>query len=239
MQTGKEIIIRLSYVNKTYHTLAGDFQALNDINAEFKAGEFVGIIGKSGAGKSTLVNMLTGVDSLSSGEVWIEGQPIHSFGEDQMAQWRGRHLGVVYQSFELISQLSVLNNVLIPMEFCGLYHPINSRRRALELLEHVELTEHVHKSPSHVSGGQQQRVAIARALANDPGIIVADEPTGNLDSITGEIILRMFEDLVSKGKIVIMVTHDKSLAARFDHLIRIEDGRFVEDRLQVKGGYDG
>ena len=223
-------LIRLRDVTKIYHTAAGDLAALNGITADVAPGEFLGVIGKSGAGKSTLVNVLTGVDRLTSGEVWVGGVPVHRLGEDPMAQWRGRTVGVVYQSFELLPSLSLLDNVMLPMDFCGLYHPRTSPERALDLLTRVGLREHVNKPPTKISGGQQQRVAIARALANDPPLIVADEPTGNLDSTTAEEIFRLFEGLVAQGKTILMVTHDKSLARRLSRTLWLADGQIVDEK---------
>lgn len=216
--------IRLHKVFKAYDTATGEFLALKGINAEVKRGEFVGIIGRSGAGKSTLVNMITGVDHLTSGEIWIDGVAVHNLDEDQMALWRGKNLGIVYQTFQLIPTLTLLNNILLPMEFCGLYKPRESAERAMALLEQVELQDHAHKLPSAISGGQQQRVAIARAIANDPPILVADEPTGNLDTVTAEIIYTLFTNLVKQGKTVIVVSHDQSLAQWTSRTITINDG---------------
>jgi putative ABC transport system ATP-binding protein len=221
-------LIQLRDVVKAYPTAAGDFVALRSINVEFGRGEFVGIVGKSGAGKSTLVNMITGVDRLTSGEIWIDGIGIHALDETQMALWRGRNVGVIYQSFELLPMLSLLDNVMLPMDFCELYRPRQSRERAEMLLTQVGLQEHMLKPPTKISGGQQQRVAIARALANDPPIIVADEPTGNLDSATADGIFRLFQDLIADGKTIVMVTHDKSLWERFSRVFEIVDGEIVD-----------
>lgn len=160
-------LVQLRAVSKIYKTAAGDFRALDDVSAEFRRGEFVAIVGKSGAGKSTLVNMITAVDHLSTGQVIVNGAPIHELNESRAALWRGRNLGVVFQSFELLPTLSLLDNVMLPMDFCGLYQPGKSRERALELLTQVGLAAHVNKPPTRISGGQQQRVAIARALVND------------------------------------------------------------------------
>jgi putative ABC transport system ATP-binding protein len=223
----EEPLIKLRDVVKTYPTAAGDFLALKKVTADFHPGEFVGIIGKSGAGKSTLVNMMTGVDYLTSGEVWVGDTPVHALDESEMALWRGRNIGVVYQSFELLPTLSLLDNVMLPMDFCGLYQGRQSLDRAEALLTQVGLAEHMHKPPTRISGGQQQRVAIARALANDPPIIIADEPTGNLDTATAEDIFRLFDDLVVQGKTVILVTHDNSLAKRVTRVLRIADGEIV------------
>jgi len=223
----RETLIQLQDVVKTYETAAGGFTALKGISAGFAQGEFVGIIGKSGAGKSTLVNMITGVDHLTSGEVRVGGTSVHQLDESEMALWRGRNLGVVYQTFELLPTLSLLDNVCLPMDFCGLYKGRQSIERAKQLLTQVGLEEHMFKPPTRISGGQQQRVAIARALANDPPIIVADEPTGNLDSATAEEIFALFEDLVRQGKTILMVTHDNSLAERVTRVMRIADGELV------------
>jgi putative ABC transport system ATP-binding protein len=228
-QAREPALIRVCDLGKTYQTPAGDFVALRGINAEIRAGEFVGIIGRSGAGKSTLVNMITGVDQVSVGEIWVDGTPVHALDEDAMSFWRGRHIGVVYQSFELLSTLSLLDNVMLPMDFCGLYHPKRSRERARSLLAQVGLEEHMDKTPTRISGGQQQRVAIARALANDPPIIVADEPTGNLDSSTADEIFGLFEALVAQGQTIVMVTHDSGLARRFSRVMHLVDGVLVKD----------
>jgi putative ABC transport system ATP-binding protein len=222
-------LIEMRDVVKVYATAAGEFRALKGINMQAGRGEFVGVVGKSGAGKSTLMNMITGVDHLTSGEVIVNanGSPvsIHKMQEDEIASWRGRALGVVYQSFQLLPMLTLLENIMLPMDLCERFHPKASRRRALELLRLVEIEGHADKLPSQISGGQQQRVAIARALANDPPILVADEPTGSLDSVTAEHIFELFEHLVAdQGKTIIMVTHDKTLAPRFTRTLEIQDG---------------
>jgi len=222
-------LIEMRDVVKVYATAAGEFSALRGVNLQVGAGEFVGVIGKSGAGKSTLLNMLTGVDHLTSGEVIVNanGSPVsvHRMKEDEIAYWRGQHLGVVFQSFQLLPMLTLVENIMLPIDLCGKFNPKQSRVRALELLRLVEIEGHADKLPSQISGGQQQRVAIARALANDPPILVADEPTGSLDSVTAEHIFEVFEQLVSgQGKTIIMVTHDKTLAPRFTRTLEIMDG---------------
>ena len=222
-------LIEMRDVVKVYATAAGEFSALKGINLDVGRGEFVGVIGKSGAGKSTLLNMITGVDHLTSGEVIVNanGSPvsIHTMREDEIALWRGRHLGVVFQSFQLLPMLTLLENIMLPIDLCGKFNPRQSRERALELLRLVEIEGHADKFPAHISGGQQQRVAIARALANDPPLLVADEPTGSLDSVTADHIFEVFEHLVSdQGKTIVMVTHDQSLAPRFTRTLRIIDG---------------
>jgi putative ABC transport system ATP-binding protein len=222
-------LVVLKDVCKTYHTNAGDVQALKNIRATIERGSFVGIIGRSGAGKSTLLNMLTGIDGVTRGEVWIDGVLISKLSEDEMAQWRGKNIGVVYQSFELLNQLTVLENVMLPMDFVGNFRSGTSRQAAMDLLAQVEIAEHAHKPPTKVSGGQQQRVAIARALANDPQIIIADEPTGSLDSSTSETIIQIFEAFAHRGKTVVMATHDTTLSSRFSHVLHIVDGEIAND----------
>jgi putative ABC transport system ATP-binding protein len=228
-------LIELRDVVKVYSTAAGEFNALNGINLQVGTHEFVGIVGKSGAGKSTLLNMITGVDKLTSGEVlaYSNGRPvsIHDLSEDEIAIWRGKSLGIVYQSFQLLPMLTLIENITRPMDLCGLFKPRESRERALELLQLVELEEHANKLPAFISGGQQQRVAIARALANNPPILIADEPTGSLDSVTADHIFEVFEHLVTEqGKTIIMVTHDDSLVPRFSRHLAIADGEIVERR---------
>jgi len=219
-----KVLIRMQNVVKTYITAAGPFTALKGINLQVFPGEFLAITGKSGAGKTTLVNMISGTDRLTSGEVWVGDVSIHSMNHNRLAQWRGRNMGIVYQSFHLIPNLSLLDNVMLPMDFCGLYQPRASSEKAAEFLREMELEEHLHKFPSEISGGQQQRVAIARALANNPSIIVADEPTGRLDSLTAEVIFQVFEKLVKQGKTIVMVTHDRSIIGRVSRVLEIQDG---------------
>jgi len=222
-----EPLIRLRGVRKTYRTPAGDFPALRGIDLDVYPGEYVGILGKSGAGKTTLVNLLTGVDHLTSGEIWVGGVPIHQLDENQLALWRGRNVGVVYQSFQLLPSLTLLDNIMLPMDFCGFFKPLISPARARELLCQVELEDHAYKLPTAISGGQQQRVAIARALANNPPVLVADEPTGRLDSITAETIFQIFTELIAQGKTIVMVTHDLSLAERVSRPVWMSDGAIV------------
>jgi putative ABC transport system ATP-binding protein len=226
-------LIQLRQVVKAYQTAAGDFLALKGISTEIYQGEFLGIIGKSGAGKSTFLNMVTGVDHLTSGEVWVTGEDgkppvsIHTLNENALAFWRGRTVGVIYQSFQLLPMLTLLDNILLPMDLCGDFRNGQSRRRALELLKLVELEDHAYKLPSQVSGGQQQRAAIARALANDPPILVADEPTGSLDSVTADAIFQVFENLIAAGKTILMVTHDNALGPRFTRRLYLADGELA------------
>jgi len=220
-------IITLRGVVKAYKTPAGDFFALKGIDAEILPGEFVGIWGKSGAGKSTLVNMLSGVDHLTRGEIWVDGVAVHQLNENQAARWRGSNLGVIYQSFSLMPSLTLLENIMLAMDFAGRFSPRKSLERARELLEEVELGDHARKLPADISGGQQQRVAIARALANDPAILIADEPTGRLDTGTAETIFRIFEGLVRRGKTLVMVSHDPSFVQRYSRVLWITDGQLT------------
>jgi putative ABC transport system ATP-binding protein len=229
-------IIELRDVIKVYSTAAGDFTALKGITMQVQPGEFVGVIGKSGAGKSTLLNMISGVDHLNSGEVIVNNGAsvsVHKMDEDAVALWRGQTLGIVFQSFQLLSMLTLVENITLPMDLCGNFHPRQSRERALELLRLVEIEEHADKLPAFISGGQQQRVAIARALANNPPILVADEPTGSLDSVTAEHIFEVFEHLITnQGKTIVMVTHDQSLAPRFSRTLRMVDGELDTQPVQ-------
>lgn len=226
IETKQIPIIKMRDVIKAYETGDGPFIALDGINLDVYEGEFLGITGKSGAGKTTLLNMISGVSELTSGEVLFgeEQTSVHAMDEDALAVWRGRNVGIVYQSFELMPSLNLVENVMLPLDFSGDYHPTISKERAMELLDLVEIAEHAYKIPAHISGGQKQRVAIARALVNDPPLIIADEPTGNLDTVTAETIFQIFEKLVAKGKTVIMVTHDDSLAKRFSRRLKIIDG---------------
>lgn len=217
-------LIEVRNVSKTYYTQAGAITALKNINFNLKQGEFLGVIGKSGAGKSTLLNMITGVDEMTKGEIWIHDIGVHTLPQNKMALWRGINIGVIYQSFELLPQISILDNVILPLDFCGAFHNKKARKKGLDLLEQMQIAEHAFKKPTMISGGQQQRVVIARALINDPPIIVADEPTGSLDSKTGDTVISLFEELIYQGKTIIMVTHDKSYQSRFTKVMQITDG---------------
>jgi putative ABC transport system ATP-binding protein len=232
-------LIEIKQVKKAYKTAAGDFWALKGLSFNVYPGEFVGIIGKSGAGKSTLLNIITGVDQLTTGEVIIRSDhnkpvSIHQMSQSDLALWRGLNIGVIYQSFQLLPMLTLVDNVMIPMDLCGLYRSTASREKAMNLLRMVEIEEHAQKLPAYISGGQQQRVAIARALANDPPILIADEPTGSLDSNTAETIFEIFEELIQRGKTIIMVTHDNNLAPRFTRRIILADGEIVEMSSNVR-----
>jgi ABC-type lipoprotein export system ATPase subunit len=240
----QNVIIQLQDVVKTYRTGEAPFVALNHVTLDIRQGEFLGITGKSGAGKTTLLNMISGISELTSGQIffhWMGNDspapaiPIQTLNEDQLARWRGENLGIIYQSFELMPTLSLVENVMLPPDFLGVYQPVVSKQRALELLELVEIADHAYKIPAHISGGQKQRVAIARALVNDPHLIIADEPTGNLDSVTAETILEIFEKLVEQGKTIVMVTHDESFAPRFSRRLHITDGAVSDPTGKVAG----
>src|SRR5512136_1764448 len=227
-------LIKLRNVFKVYDTPAGRFTALNGVDLNIGTGEFVSIIGKSGSGKTTLINMLTGIDRPTQGEIFIGGTAVHHLDEGQTATWRGTHMGVVFQFFQLLPTLTALENVRLPMDFCNLYTPAERNERAMQLLERVGIAEHAYEVPNHLAGGQQQRAAIARALANDPPIIATDEPTGNLDSRTAESVIQLFEDLVIQGKTVLMVTHDEDLARRAPRTVMLHDGEIVNARTPRK-----
>ena len=224
-------LIDLAGVIKNYQTPAGPFTALKDVELRVDPGEFVAVVGKSGSGKSTLVNMITGIDRPTSGRVVIGGTAIENLSEGQLAAWRGRTVGIIFQFFQLLPTLTVIENVMLPMDFCNMYSSRERVDRALHLLEQVDVAEQAYKLPSALSGGQQQRVAIARALANDPPILVADEPTGNLDSKTADAVFALFESLVAGGKTILMVTHDRDLARRVTRTVVIADGEVIEERL--------
>ncbi len=224
-------LLRLRDVVKVYDTGEIPFTALRGIDLDVRTGEFVGIIGKSGSGKTTLINMITGIDHPTSGEVMIDGTPVHQLNENQLARWRGRTIGVVFQFFQLLPTLTILENVILPMDFCAMYSPRERVERAMDLLEQVELADQAHKLPAALSGGQQQRAAIARALANDPPILAADEPTGNLDSKTADAVFGLFERLVEQHKTIIMVTHDNDLASRVRRALHVVDGEIAEEHV--------
>ena len=216
-------IIELRDVQKSYTSAAGEFRALRGINLQINAGEFVSVIGKSGSGKSTLLNMVTGIDRPTAGTA------VQKLDENQLAGWRGDNLGIIFQFFQLLPSLSLMQNVILPMDLAGKHKPKERRERAEHLLEIVELADQRDKLPSMVSGGQQQRAAMARALANDPPIIIADEPTGNLDSKTAATVFNLFNSLVQQGKTIIIVTHDSSLAQRAHRTALITDGEIVNE----------
>ena len=221
-------LVELTDVRKVYPTDAGEIPVLHNINLSISAGEFVGILGPSGSGKSTLLNVMTGIDYPSSGEVVIGGAVIQNYNEDQLARWRGRQIGVVFQFFQLLPTLTLLENVMLPMEFCKIGKSSERRQQAQNLLAEVGIEHLANKLPGMVSGGEQQRAAIARALANDPPLIVADEPTGNLDTANADMVIKLFENFVKRDKTIIMVTHNPDLCGRMSRLIHMRDGQIVE-----------
>jgi len=222
-------LIDLRDVVKTYETGAGGVNVLKDITLHVHPGEFISVVGPSGSGKSTLLNMITGIDRPTSGEVFVSGEAVHKLSENQLAHWRGRNVGVIFQFFQLLPTLTILENVMLPMDFCNVYRRRERKDQALHLLDHVGIADQAHKLPSALSGGQQQRAAIARALANDPSLVVADEPTGNLDSQTAGEMFALFEELVSEGKTLVVVTHDRSLSQRSKRVLHLLDGRLSKD----------
>jgi putative ABC transport system ATP-binding protein len=236
---GNGHLIELRQVVKTYQTAAGPFVALRGVDLQIDNGEFVAIVGKSGSGKSTLINMLTGIDRPSQGEVLVGDTAVHTLTEGQIAVWRGHNVGVIFQFFQLLPTLTVIENVMLPMDFCNMYTPRQRRERAMLLLDQVELRDQAHKLPTAISGGQQQRAAIARALANDPPILVADEPTGNLDSRTADAVFHLFETLVASGKTVVMVTHDTDLAQRAGRAVVVADGQILNGGQASGAGVQG
>lgn len=224
-------LIDVRQVVKRFTTAAGTFTALKGVNLRVNPSEFVGVVGKSGSGKSTLINMITGIDRPTAGEVLVGGTPVHTLSEGQLALWRGRTMGIIFQFFQLLPTLTLSENVMLPMDFAHRYTPRERAARALHLLDQVGVAPQAHKLPSAVSGGEQQRAAIARALANDPPILVADEPTGNLDSKTAQAIFALFEELVRSGKTIVMVTHDPDLARRVERTIKLSDGEIIEEAI--------
>jgi putative ABC transport system ATP-binding protein len=223
-------LVDLRGVSKAYEMAAGKFLALKDVDMQAVAGEFVAVVGKSGSGKSTLINMITGIDTPTSGEVFVASTAVHALDQEQLAVWRGRNVGIVFQFFQLLPTLTVAENIVLPMDFCNTF-PVNERReRAISLLEKVGITEQADKLPADLSGGQQQRAAIARALANDPPLVVADEPTGNLDSHTSDAVMQLFADLATEGKTVLMVTHERDLTRYFTRSITLVDGMVLNGR---------
>ena len=222
-------LIEMNGVSKAYEVAAGEFLALKEVNMRVNEGEFVAVVGKSGSGKSTLINMITGIDNPTSGEVFVASTPVHALNQEQLAVWRGKNVGIVFQFFQLLPTLTVAENVVLPMDFCNVYSPRERRERAIALLNKVGIAEQADKLPAALSGGEQQRAAIARALANDPPLLAADEPTGNLDSHTSEAIMQLFADLAKEGKTVVMVTHERDLSRYFTRSITLSDGCIVSN----------
>ena len=225
----ENIIIDLQDVNKTFNGPAGPIEALKDVSLKVYPGEFVGVRGPSGSGKSTLINMITGIDRPTRGDVNVTGAHLNDLNENQLARWRGKNVGVIFQFFQLLPTLTVLENVILPMEACRVWKRSERPERAMHLLDQVGLADQAQKLPNTLSGGQQQRAAIARALANDPALIMGDEPTGNLDSKSADKVFYLFEELVEQGKTFMMVTHDQGLASRIPRVIEVLDGNLFDN----------
>jgi putative ABC transport system ATP-binding protein len=227
MSTNERLVhlIELRAVTKTYPVAGGGFTALDRVSLTLRAGELTAIVGKSGSGKSTLIHLIAGIDRPTRGEIVVGGTQVHALDESALAAWRGRNVGVVFQFFQLLPTLTVVENVLLPMDFCATYPPKQARARAFDLLERVGIADQADKLPSALSGGQQQRAAIARALANDPPLVVADEPTGNLDSRTADAVLELLVELAGAGKTVVVVTHERDWSRRFHSVVTLVDGR--------------
>jgi len=224
-------VVQVKDVVKTFPVGGGEITVLKGLSFDVKPGEFVSIVGPSGNGKSTLLNMITGIDRPTHGEVIVTGREVHKMSENQLAAWRGQHVGIIFQFFQMLPALTLLQNVMLPMDFAKKYSTRERKERALHLLETVDLADQANKLPGNVSGGQQQRAAIARALANDPELLVADEPTGNLDTRTANDVFDMFVQLVKEGKTLVMVTHDKELSRRVPRVVEIIDGRITRDEF--------
>lgn len=223
-------IIELNNVTKKFEQGDRSFTALNDVSLNIAKGEYVAIVGKSGSGKSTLLNLITGIDHPSHGELKVDGTQIHKFGESSLAAWRGKNIGIVFQFFQLIPTLTIIENILLAMEFVGTIPKKQRLSQAKKLLQQVDILSHADKFPAALSGGEQQRAAIARALANKPSILVADEPTGNLDSTTAASVKAIFAELVAAGTTVILVTHEDISDAKFSQIIRLKDGEIISER---------
>jgi len=228
-------LIELHGVTKAYDIAAGKFMALKGVDMEVDKGEFVAVVGKSGSGKSTLINMITGIDSPTSGEVFVASTPVHALDQEQLAVWRGKNVGIVFQFFQLLPTLTIAENVVLPMDFCNTFPVSERRERAMSLLEKVGIAEQADKLPSDLSGGQQQRAAIARALSNDPPLLLADEPTGNLDSQTADAVMQLFANFTKEGRTVVMVTHERDLSRYFTRTVMLSDGVIVPN----PGGQNG
>ena len=228
---GNGRVVKLIDVVKSFPVGDGEVTVLKGLSLDIEGGEFVSIVGPSGNGKSTLLNMITGIDRPTDGQVIVTGREIHNMSENKLAAWRGEHVGIVFQFFQMLPSLSLLQNVILPMDFAKKYKPRERRERAMSLLESVGLGDQANKLPSMVSGGQQQRAAIARALANDPPLLVADEPTGNLDTRSANDVFDLFSNLVKQGKTLLMVTHDKELSRRVPRVVEIIDGKIARDEF--------
>jgi putative ABC transport system ATP-binding protein len=238
-QNGNGLIVEIKDVVKSFPMGDTEITILKGVSFQMHEGEFVSIVGPSGSGKSTLLNMITGIDRPNDGEVLVLDQQVHKMSENALAHWRGENVGIIFQFFQMLPALTLLKNVVLPMDLAGKYKPRERRERAMHLLDTVGLADQAHKLPGMVSGGQQQRAAIARALANDPPLLVADEPTGNLDSASARMVFDLFNKLVAEGKTMLMVTHDKALAKQVPRKIEIMDGHIAHDERLGTGNWAG
>jgi len=236
---GNGHVVQVKDVVKSFPVGDGEITVLKGISFDVQGGEFLSIVGPSGNGKSTLLNMITGIDRPTDGEVVVTGREVHNMSENQLASWRGEYVGIIFQFFQMLPALSLLQNVILPMDFANKYSSKERRERAMYLLETVGLADQAHKLPSMVSGGQQQRAAIARALANDPPLLVGDEPTGNLDTHTANDVFDLFASMVEEGKTMLMVTHDKELARRVPRVVEIIDGKITRDEYVGRTHWTG
>jgi putative ABC transport system ATP-binding protein len=234
--TDNHNLISLRDVVKIYETEAGGLTVLKDVSLQVREGELVGVVGPSGSGKSTLLNMITGIDRPTDGQVFVTGEAVHTLSENELARWRGRNVGVIFQFFQLLPTLTILENVMLPMDFCNVYKGRERKERATHLLDQVGIADQADKLPSALSGGQQQRAAIARALANNPPLLVGDEPTGNLDTATADQVFALFEALVDQGKTLVIVTHDLGLSERMGRVLHLLDGRIHRDQSNGHNG---
>lgn len=232
----KKPLIDLHQVVKTYESSSQPFTALQDINLQIREGEFVAVVGKSGSGKTTLMNLLAGIDRPTVGGITVAGTQLHSLSESQLAEWRGRTIGLVFQFFQLLPTLTVVENVMLPMDFAKIVPATERQSKALDLLDRVGIRDKANKLPTTLSGGEQQRAAIARALANDPPILLADEPTGNLDSVTGEAVMKLFTDLNAEGRTILMVTHELDIMRSIRRQVVLMDGR-IADEVQMQADH--
>jgi putative ABC transport system ATP-binding protein len=238
-ENGNGNLVQVIDLVKSFPMGGGKITVLNGISLDVKPGEFVSVVGPSGNGKSTLLNMITGIDRPSNGEVIVNNLQIHKLSENKLAAWRGKHVGIIFQFFQMLPALSLMQNIMLPMDLAGKYKLRERRERAMGLLDVVGLADQANKLPGMVSGGQQQRAAIARALANDPELVIADEPTGNLDTRNANDVFDLFLQLVEQGKTLIMVTHDKELARRVPRVVEIIDGKITRDEFVGGANWTG
>jgi putative ABC transport system ATP-binding protein len=219
-----EPLIAVSNLVKTYETPAGPMNVLRGIDMEIQRGSFIALVGPAGGGKTTFLNMITGIDKPTTGEVLVDGVDVSKSSEKKLTRWRGRNVGIVFQFFQLLPTLTVLENIMMPMDFCNIYAPNERREKAMALLERFDIIDQARKTPDMLSGGQQQRVAIARALANNPPLIIGDEPTGNLDRMSAAVVFETFFEMQEQGHTIIIVTHDREIVRDVPAVLHMKDG---------------